>query len=87
LYLDGNLRSNHWQVKQSQWLRPRIVASVNKTSDPADLHVGLADEIVGRCEPAEVGHGLQTMTLGFMQTECDTMVRTIDSPADTAPAT
>ena len=25
----------------------------------ADLHVGLADEIVGGREPAEVGHGLQ----------------------------
>jgi len=59
LYLDGNLRSNHWQVKRSQWLRPRIVASANKTSDPVDLHVGLANEIVGGCEPAEVGHSLQ----------------------------
>src|SRR5262249_49490347 len=24
-----------------------------------DLHVGLANEIVGRCEPAQVGHSLQ----------------------------
>ena len=25
----------------------------------ADFHIGLADEIVGGCEPAEVGYSLQ----------------------------